>query len=151
MKNLQKILDVFSNYYPQLKTVKITMIDYDYVYVAKCKAKYTGNHYIKKKNKLRDVVPTEIILTSAATKKKEGHKQGPNLYGLVGRTAGTSDNFSYSKANKESGVVWSRDSLFEYLKAPKKFIPGTKMVFAGLKKPKDRDNLIEFLDQHHDV
>lgn len=72
MKNLQKILDVFSNYYPQLKTVKITMIDYDYVYVAKCKAKakYTGNHYIKKKNKLRDVVPTEIILTSAATKKK---------------------------------------------------------------------------------
>ena len=109
MKNLQKILDVFSNYYPQLKTVKIT-ID-----------------------------------------KNEGHKQGPNLYGLVGRTAGTSDNFSYSKANKESGVVWSRDSLFEYLKAPKKFIPGTKMVFAGLKKPKDRDNLIEFLDQHHDV
>ena len=74
-----------------------------------------------------------------------GHKQGPNLYGLIGRTAGTSDNFSYSKANKNSGIVWTKENLFEYLKAPKKFIPGTKMVFAGLKKTKDRNDLIEFL------
>ena len=80
-----------------------------------------------------------------------GHKQGPNLYGLIGRTAGTSDNFSYSKANKSSGIVWTKDNLFEYLKAPKKFIPGTKMVFAGLKKSKDRNDLIEFFSNNNKI
>lgn len=75
------------------------------------------------------------------------HKQGPNLHGLLGRTAGTADGFSYSKANRESGVTWDHDNLFEYLKAPKKFIPGTKMVFAGLKKAKDRNDLIAYISQ----
>jgi cytochrome c len=73
------------------------------------------------------------------------HKQGPNLSGLFGRQSGQADGYSYSKANKESGVTWSDDTLFDYLLAPKKYIPGTKMVFAGLKKPADRKNLIAYL------
>lgn len=73
------------------------------------------------------------------------HKQGPNLFGIVGRPAGTMAGFSYSTANKGSGVTWNEDVLFNYLENPKKFMPGTKMVFAGLKKESERRDLIAFL------
>ncbi len=54
--------------------------------------------------------------------KDAGHKQGPNLSGLFGRQSGKADGYSYSKANMESGVTWSEETLFEYLKDPKKYI-----------------------------
>ena len=73
------------------------------------------------------------------------NKQGPNLHGLFGRVSGKVESFSYSQANKEAAVMWGEDTLFDYLKAPKKYIPGTKMVFAGLKKKKERKNLIAYL------
>ncbi|XP_056640638.1 cytochrome c-like [Diorhabda carinulata] len=73
------------------------------------------------------------------------HKTGPNLYGLIGRKTGLSPGYSYSDANKQKGVTWTEDTLFEYLENPKKFIPGTKMVFAGLKKANDRIDLIAYL------
>ena len=76
-----------------------------------------------------------------------GHKQGPNLGGLFGRVSGTTEGFSYSAANKNKGVTWSEETLYDYLLNPKKYIPGTKMVFAGLKKPEDRANLIAFLKE----
>merc|ERR1719178_342155 len=79
--------------------------------------------------------------------KGQAHKQGPNLGGLFGRTSGTADGYSYSKANKEKGVNWNEDTLFDYLLAPKKYIPGTKMVFAGLKKEGDRKDLIAYLKE----
>ena len=75
------------------------------------------------------------------------HKQGPNLYGLWGRVSGQAEGFSYSDANKNSGVTWGQDTLFDYLLSPKKYMPGTKMVFAGIKKPKERNNLIAFLKE----
>ncbi|GMH61931.1 hypothetical protein TL16_g03368 [Triparma laevis f. inornata] len=75
----------------------------------------------------------------------EGHKQGPNLSGLFGRQSGLAEGYSYSTANKTSGVVWGEDTLFEYLLNPKKYIKGTKMVFAGLKKPAERKDLIAYL------
>merc|ERR1712014_260865 len=78
-------------------------------------------------------------------KKGGSHKQGPNLGGLFGRQSGTQEGYAYSKANKEKAVMWSEETLFDYLLAPKKYIPGTKMVFAGLKKPKDRADLIAHL------
>ena len=78
------------------------------------------------------------------------HKQGPNLNGLINRNSGQAANFSYSAANKNSGVVWTDATLFEYLLAPKKYIKGTKMVFAGLKKPQDRRDLIAYLIQATD-
>jgi cytochrome c len=68
-----------------------------------------------------------------------GHKQGPNLGGLFGRTSGQAEGYSYSKANKEKGVHWDESTIYDYLLNPKKYIPGTKMVFAGLKKPEVRN------------
>jgi cytochrome c len=50
------------------------------------------------------------------------HKQGPNLHGFFGRQSGLADSYSYSAANKKSGIIWSDDTLFEYLENPKKYI-----------------------------
>lgn len=68
-----------------------------------------------------------------------------NLYGLYGRKSGQADGFEYTEANKNSGVTWTEETLFDYLKDPKKYIPGTKMVFAGIKKEEERKDLIAYL------
>ena len=60
------------------------------------------------------------------------------MNGLFGRKTGQAAGFTYTDANKNKGIVWGEDTLWVYLAAPKKYIPGTKMVFAGLKKPKER-------------
>eukprot|EP00558_Chaetoceros_sp_UNC1202_P010933 CAMPEP_0197246798 /NCGR_PEP_ID=MMETSP1429-20130617/23028_1 /TAXON_ID=49237 /ORGANISM="Chaetoceros sp., Strain UNC1202" /LENGTH=110 /DNA_ID=CAMNT_0042707549 /DNA_START=46 /DNA_END=378 /DNA_ORIENTATION=+ len=73
------------------------------------------------------------------------HKQGPNLYGFFGRQSGQAAGYSYSSANKKSGITWADDTLFDYLENPKKYIKGTKMVFAGIKKAPERKNLIAYL------
>ena len=77
----------------------------------------------------------------------EGAKNivGPQLNGLFGRTAGTVDGYSYSAANKNSGITWDEAVFAEYIKDPRAKIPGTKMVFAGIKKPKERKELIAYL------
>ena len=74
------------------------------------------------------------------------HKQGPNLYGMVGRKTGGAAGFSYTDANISKGITWNDETLDIYLTNPKKYIPGTKMVFAGLKKKKDRGDLIAYLN-----
>ena len=61
------------------------------------------------------------------------NKIGPELNGLDGRKAGVVPNFNYSDANKNSGVVWNEENFKEYAKYPRAFVPGTKMIFPGLK------------------
>ena len=73
------------------------------------------------------------------------HKQGPNLHGIFGRQSGQASGYSFSDANKNSGIIWGEDTLFDYLLAPKKDSKGTKMGFAGIKKPKERKELIAYL------
>jgi len=73
------------------------------------------------------------------------NRVGPSLHGIIGRAAGTAEGFKYSDAMKNSGITWDEASLDTYLKDPKKMVPGTKMVFAGLKKEDDIENLIAYL------
>ena len=66
------------------------------------------------------------------------HKVGPNLPGVHGRKSGVVSGYQFTDASKNKGITWNDDTLFEYLENPKKYIPGTKMVFAGLKKADER-------------
>jgi cytochrome c len=72
---------------------------------------------------------------------------GPVLNGLFGRKAGTIEGYSYSPANKNSGLTWDEATFREYIKDPKAKIPGTKMVYAGLKDEKRIEDLIAYLKQ----
>jgi cytochrome c len=79
----------------------------------------------------------------------EGAKDavGPVLNGVVGRPAGTYPGYNYSDANKGSGITWDEATLKEYLKNPRAKVPGTKMIFPGLQKEEDIDNVIAYLKQ----
>src|SRR5882724_5869773 len=72
---------------------------------------------------------------------------GPVLNGLLGRKAGTIEGYSYSSANKNSGITWDEATFREYIKDPKAKIPGTKMTFPGLKDPKQIDDIVAYLKQ----
>ena len=74
------------------------------------------------------------------------NKQGPNLFGVMGRQSGQVNGFKYTKANKESGITWTDETLFAYLENPKKYIKGTNMAFPGFKKEKDRHAMVAFLN-----
>jgi cytochrome c len=74
------------------------------------------------------------------------NRVGPSLYNVVGRASGSVAGFSYSDANKNSGVTWTTDVLFKYLEDPKGFMPGTKMAFPGIKDAQDRANLVAYLE-----
>ena len=77
---------------------------------------------------------------------REKHKTGPHLVNIIGRTAGSLEDYKkYSKAMKASGIVWDETTLADYLRAPKKYIQGTKMAFVGLKKDADIENVIAYL------
>ena len=76
----------------------------------------------------------------------EKNKLGPHLKGIVGRDIGSVEGYKYSKAMLEmQGIEWTEDNLRIWLTKPKKFIPKTKMIFAGIKKEKELDELIEYL------
>jgi cytochrome c len=110
--------------------------------------------------------PVEALLASASTgagqsaikqcaschswTKGGGNKQGPNLYDIVGREIGKEAGFSYSSAVAQKGGKWTFGELYQWLKNPKAFIPGNKMAFGGVKDPKERANIIAYLDKQAD-
>jgi cytochrome c len=72
---------------------------------------------------------------------------GPVLNGIVGRAAGSYPDYSYSEANKSSGLTWDEPTLTRYLKHPQSVVPGTKMSFAGVARDRDIANIIAYLKQ----
>ena len=76
------------------------------------------------------------------------NKVGPILNGLAGRKSGTIAGYNYSDANKNSGITWDEATFLEYIKDPKAKVPGTKMVFAGIKNETEAKNLWAFLNQY---
>jgi cytochrome c len=75
------------------------------------------------------------------------NKVGPNLHNVVGANKGAHTGFAYSPAMSEAGGTWDHEALFAFLKSPKKYIKGTKMAFAGLRKPEDLADMVAYLRQ----
>lgn len=75
------------------------------------------------------------------------NKVGPELNGLDGRKSGTVEGFNYSDANKNSGITWGADVFKEYIKDPRAKVPGTKMIFAGIKSEKELGDLWAYVSQ----
>ena len=75
------------------------------------------------------------------------HGAGPNLYRLQGRQVGQTDGFRFSSSLRKSGDTWSTELLDAFLASPNQVYPGTRMAFAGLRKPEDRSDLICYLDE----
>lgn len=73
------------------------------------------------------------------------NKVGPELNGIDGRKSGTAAGYSYSDANKNSGITWGKDVFLEYIKDPRAKIPGTKMIFPGIKNEKEAGDLWAYL------
>ena len=84
--------------------------------------------------------------TACHTMKKGGkNRLGPNLFVIVDKPAASVEGYRYSKALTKSGIDWNDAALDAYLTKPKKFVKGTKMSFAGIKKAKQRADLIAYL------
>jgi cytochrome c len=75
------------------------------------------------------------------------NKVGPELNGLDGRHSGSAANFDYSDANKKSGIVWSEATFKKYINDPQAVIPGTKMIFPGIKDPQQVNDLWAYVSQ----
>jgi cytochrome c len=72
---------------------------------------------------------------------------GPILNGLFGRKSGTVAGYNYTEANKNSGITWDEATFREYIKDPRAKIPGTKMIYAGLKDEQRVNDLVAYLKQ----
>ncbi len=75
------------------------------------------------------------------------NKVGPILNGLDGRKSGTVEGYSYTPANKESGITWNEAEFLDYIKDPRAKIKGTKMIFPGIKNETEAKNLWAYLKQ----
>lgn len=82
--------------------------------------------------------------------KGEPNRVGPNLYGVVGRPKASEAGFAYSDAMKAKGGTWTLEDLNTFLAAPQKFVPGTKMSFAGLPRGGERADVIAYLNTKSD-
>ena len=74
------------------------------------------------------------------------NKIGPSLFGIVGRKSASIETYNYSDAMKKFDHVWDAETLDKYLTDPRAMVPGTKMIFPGIKEETERQNLIAYLE-----
>ncbi|MEE9347540.1 MAG: cytochrome c family protein [Robiginitomaculum sp.] len=79
------------------------------------------------------------------------HKVGPNLWEIIGSEAGARDGFAYSSAMSDTDIVWTLETLSAYLENPRKYLPGTRMSYAGLRKIEDREALLTYLAEQTQI
>jgi cytochrome c len=105
-------------------------------------------------------LPTAVLAQDAANGKKlftkcapchaigpgAKNKVGPELNGILTRPAASVADFAYSDALKKSGITWDDAALHEWLTDPKKKVPGTKMLFPGVKDEAERDDIIAYIE-----
>lgn len=77
------------------------------------------------------------------------NKLGPSLFGIVGRKSGSIGDYTYAPAMKNAGLTWDQATLDKYITDPQSVVPGTKMLFPGLKSADDRKALIQYLATLH--
>jgi len=77
--------------------------------------------------------------------KDGGNGLGPNLFGVVGRKAGTAQDFAYSSAMKNSGITWTPDKLTAYITHPAQVVPGNRMAFAGINNAQQVSDVVAYL------
>ena len=72
-------------------------------------------------------------------------EQGPSLLGVLGRAAGSREDFRYSRPMTRSGIIWNENTLDDFLRAPDELVPGTRMPFEGIASDAERAAIIEYL------
>ena len=124
----------------------------------------SGDEVVSKKEEI--IEPISALLASASLENGEklfkkcatchnyekggANKVGPQLWNIINRPKANVEGFAYSKGLAEYGGEWSYEELAKFLYKPKKYIKGTKMNFAGLKKVKDRSDIVYFLRAQSD-
>lgn len=102
-------------------------------------APYSSADYARGKRVWRQCSSCHTVAAGA------GHLVGPNLYGLFDRKIGAAEGFKYSTALQDANFDWTPAQLEQWLTNPRKFLPGNRMSFAGVRKPADRNNVIAYL------
>jgi cytochrome c len=87
----------------------------------------------------------QVFVTCKTCHALDKNMIGPHLQGVVGRKAGSVADYTYSAANKGSGITWTPEKLFQYLEKPQRVVPGTKMTYPGLSDPQKRADVIAYL------
>ena len=77
---------------------------------------------------------------------QEQNRVGPHLVGIIGRPAGAVEGFKYSPSMAESGIVWTPETIAEYLADPRGYVSGNRMAFAGLRNAEDIADVIAYLE-----
>jgi len=95
-----------------------------------------------------DDVGKKVFIRCIACHSLTQNRVGPSLGNIFDEKAGSVEEFKYSDAMKNSDIIWNDDTLDNFLKAPREYIEGTRMTFAGIKKDSDREALIAYLKEN---
>jgi cytochrome c len=104
-------------------------------------------YFLPLRRNVRSHCGSTIVIAGDILAENAKNAVGPVLNGVIGRQAGSVAGYSYSDANKDSGITWDEPTFREYIRDPKAKVPGTKMIYPGLKDEQKTNDLVAFLKQ----